>query len=519
VSGTADPLVTTGCPAEIELGGLKRPPHRSETPRSFGTAAIAGLTAALAVLGGAATMRASSTVAMVIVAGIAAAAAAVFTLRLAIRAGAAESLAMRDALTGLPNRALLDDRIDQALERARRTADAFALMVVDLDGFKEVNDIRGHEAGDQVLESIARRLEAVVRASDTVARVGGDEFVVLSLGTRTEAEAAALVGRLRQALRRPYRADGGIIEIDASIGWALFPSDGTTPEELLGRADIQMFATKRDAGRSSTASRRGSLDAGIVREFESALERNEIVVHYQPVLDVRSGAVQGVEALVRRLHPQRGLVAPAEFIPHVERTPLIRALTLHVIAEALRETQTWNGLTGEVGVAVNVPYRSIDDPELAEGILGLLETTSVRPELLTIEIVPSGPGAGAELDRTVLERLTRSGVRLSLDDFGRSTSLDALRVLPVSEVKIDAGFVRELGSGGPDDAIVRSLLQLADSLGMKTVAVGVETRAAWDTLALLGCDRAQGFYAQAALPPEELAQWLTTSWPAVSLAG
>ena len=519
---TVSELRTTGRdgrPAETELGGLKKTPHRSEAPRGFGTAALAGLTAMLAVSGGAATMRASSAAGTVIVAGFAAAAAAAFSFRLAVRAGAAESLAMRDALTGLPNRALLDDRIDQALERARRTADAFALMVVDLDGFKEVNDIRGHEAGDQVLGSIARRLESVVRASDTVARVGGDEFVILSLGTRTEPEAAALVGRLRTALRRPYRVDGGIIEIDASIGWALFPSDGTTPEELLGRADIQMFAIKRDSSDRSSASRRGTLDAGIVREFESALMQNEIVVHYQPVLDVRSGAVQGVEALVRRLHPQRGLLAPAEFIPHVERTPLIRALTLHVIAEALREAQTWNRVNGEVGVAINVPYRSIDDPELADGILGLLATTRMRPELLTIEVVPSGPGAGAELDQTVLQRLTDSGVKLSLDDFGRASSLDALRVLPVSEVKIDAGFVRELGSGGPNDAIVRSLLQLADSLGLKTVAVGVETRAAWDTLALFGCDRAQGFYAQAALPSDELAQWLSTSWPAVALAG
>ena len=255
---------------------------------------------------------------------------------------AAESLALRDALTGLPNRTLLDDRIEQALQRARRTTDAFALMVIDLDGFKEVNDIRGHDAGDQVLQSIARRLESVVRASDTVARVGGDEFVVLSIGTRTEEEAAVLVGRLRQALRRPYRVEGGIVEIDASIGWAIFPADGATPEELLGRADVQMFATKRDSGDNSTISRRASLDAGIVREFESALSKNEVVVHYQPVIDLRSGAVRSVEALVRRHHPQRGLLAPAEFVPHVERTPLIRALTLHVVAQALDDARSWS---------------------------------------------------------------------------------------------------------------------------------------------------------------------------------
>jgi len=320
---------------------VKNHGKRTESTRGFGTAAAAALVAVAAVLAGAAAMREGSLVGLMMVLAVATFVAAAVALRLANRARAAESLALRDALTGLPNRTLLDDRIDQALQRARRTADAFALMAVDLDGFKEVNDIRGHDAGDQVLESIARRLESVVRASDTVARVGGDEFVVLSLGTRTEDEAAALVGRLRHALRRPYRVDGGIVEIDASIGWALFPADGATPEELLGRADVQMFATKRDASDSSAGARRGSLDAGIVREFETALSQNEVEVHYQPILELGSGAVRGVEALVRRRHPQRGLLAPAEFVPHVERTPLIRALTLHVIADALAAALSW----------------------------------------------------------------------------------------------------------------------------------------------------------------------------------
>ena len=463
-------------------------------------------------------MQESSAVVIVLVVAITALVTAVFVLRLVTRASAAESLALRDALTGLPNRALLDDRIDRALQRARRNADAFALMVVDLDGFKEVNDIRGHDAGDQVLQSIARRLESVVRASDTVARVGGDEFVILSIGTGTEDEAAALVGRLRQSLRRPYRVTGGVVEIDASIGWALFPNDGATPAELLGRADVQMFATKRDSGDSSAPSRRSSLDAGIVREFELALERNEVVVHYQPVLDLRSGAVCGVEALVRRNHPKRGLLSPVEFVPHVERTPLIRTLTLHVIAEALRASHTLFAVAGEIGISVNVPYRTIDDAALADGIIGLLAGSRISPELLTLEVVPAGPGAGAELDGKVLDRLTRAGIRLSLDDFGRASSLSALRTLPLAEVKIDAGFVRGIGDGGADDAIVRNLVRLANDLGLETVAEGVETRATWEALATMGCDRAQGFYAQPALPAAELVRWLTQSWPAVSLA-
>jgi diguanylate cyclase len=444
--------------------------------------------------------------------------AVVLALRLSGRARAAESLALRDALTGLPNRTLLDDRLEQALQRSRRTASSFALMVIDLDGFKEVNDIRGHEAGDKVLQSIARRLESVVRASDTVARIGGDEFVVLSLETGTEDEATALVGRLRHALRRPYTVDEGLVEIDASIGWAIFPDDGASPEELLGRADEQMFMTKRDSVDDSVITRRGSLDAGIVREFEAALRHKEVVVHYQPIIDVRDGAVAGVEALVRRRHRERGILPPAEFLSHVERTPLIRALTLHVIAEALAETSLWPHAWGPIGVAVNVPYRSIDDAALADGILGLLATTKTAPELLTLEISPSGPGAGVELDHEIVEALTRAGVKLSLDDFGRASSLAALRTVPLAEVKIDGGFVRGTGRGGTDDAIVRNLVALARELGLQTVAKGVETRDAWDAVARLRCDRAQGFYLQAPLPAGELQDWLSNSWPAVAVA-
>ena len=498
---------------------MKKHKKRGEPTLGFGIAAAAALVTVVAVLAGATAMSQASLVGLTVVLAVATPFAAVAAFRLANRARAAESLALRDALTGLPNRTLLYDRIDQALERARRTADAFALMAVDLDGFKEVNDIRGHDAGDQVLESIARRLESVVRASDTVARVGGDEFVVLSLGTQTHDEAATLVGRLRHALRRPYRVDGGIVEIDASIGWALFPADGATPEDLLGRADTHMLATKRDSSDSSAVARRGSLDAGIVREFETALSQKEVEVHYQPILHLGNGAVFGVEALVRRRHPQRGLLAPAEFVPHVERTPLIRALTLHVIAEALTATQEWSRHVGEISVSINVPYRTIDDADLADGILGLLKTTGARPELLTLEIVPSGPGAGAELDRKVLERLTRTGIRLSLDDFGRASSLVALRVLPLAEAKIDASFVRGLGRDATNEPIVRNLISLAHDLGLETVAEGVETRAAWDLLADIGCDHAQGYYIQPPLPAAKLAEWLTTSWPAVALAG
>jgi diguanylate cyclase (GGDEF)-like protein len=425
----------------------------------------------------------------------------------------AERAALRDPLTGLPNRKLLDDRIQQALARSRRTGESFALMVVDLDGFKGINDAWGHEAGDVVLRSIARRLQSVVRESDTIARVGGDEFVVLSLGTQEDAEAAALVGRLRKALRRPHRVDGRPVELDASVGWALFPQDGLAPEELLAQADGQMYATKRDTSDESVVDGR-PVDANVVRDLELALAHNEIVVHYQPIVDLRSGEVRAVEALVRRLHSDK-LVGPSEFIPHVERSPVVRALTLAVASDALRRLVEWDRRGHRLEAAVNVPYRMLDDEELGAGLRGLLETVGVDPGRLTLEVVPSGPGAGGSIDETQIARLRGLGVRLSLDDLGRASSIAAIRTLPLDQAKIDAMFLHNLGRDVRSGAIVRSLVALAHELGLEVVAEGVETRLAWDTAARLGCDRGQGFFLGHPLAADELGEWLEHQWPVV----
>ena len=438
------------------------------------------------------------------------------TTLLVTRLLAAQRAALRDALTGLPNRDLLDDRVGQALARSRRTGEAFALLVVDLDGFKGVNDIRGHETGNVVLRAIARRLESVVRESDTVARVGGDEFVVLSLGTREDEEAAALAGRLRQALRRPYRVDGGIVELDASIGWALFPQDGVTPSDLVARADGQMYATKRDTSEESVVAR-PPLDGGVVRDLEHALEQGEIVVHYQPIVELPSGVVRSVEALVRRVRGEN-LVGPAEFVPHVERTPLVRTLTLAVARDALRRLQEWEAQGQVLGASVNIPYRMVDDGELITGLEKLLDKAGIAPERLTLDVVPSGPGAGSELDTTVVRHLRETGIRLSLDDLGRASSVAAIRTLPLHQVKIDSMFLHEAGRGGPADAIVRSLVGLAYGLGLETVAEGVESKLAWEAALHLGCDLAQGYYLGHPMPAKKLTEWLNGTWPIVAVA-
>lgn len=432
-----------------------------------------------------------------------------------LRLGRAHSLALRDPLTGLPNRVLLDDRIEQALRRARRSHERFALILVDLDGFKDVNDVRGHRAGDDVLRTLARRFEAILRASDTVARVGGDEFVVLSMDTGTDEDAAMLAGRLRHALRSPFHVDEATVEIDGSIGWAVFPDDGATPEELLGRADGQMYATKRDTADDTTYLRRG-VDAGVVRDLEKALERQEIVVVYQPIIDLTSGATRSAEALVRRMLPDEELVSPAQFIPHVERTPVIRELTFVVLQEALKAADIWSKTGQRLGVSVNVPYRLLDDPQFAEGLVGMLRPVDLDLTPVTLEVIPSGPGAGTKLDDAVLRQVRALGVRLSLDDGGRAASFAALRVLPLDELKIDAGFVHGVVRSQADAALVRGMIDIGHALGLTVVAEGVESREAWHILSDWGCDFAQGFYVASPRSADELAMWLQESWPAVA---
>jgi diguanylate cyclase (GGDEF)-like protein len=431
------------------------------------------------------------------------------------RVRSATTEALRDPLTGLPNRVLLDDRIEQALRRSRRSGEHFALIVVDLDGFKDVNDVRGHRAGDAVLRTLARRFEAILRASDTVARVGGDEFVVLSMETGSDDTAAALVSRLRHALRRPFRIDGTSIEIDGSIGWAVFPADGGTSDELLSRADGQMYATKRDTADDSLFIRRG-VDAGVVRDVEIALAQKELLVVYQPILDLATGTTHSAEALIRRVLAGGALVPPAEFVPHVERTPLARELTFLVVADALSSAELWSKAGHDLGVSINIPYRLLDDPLFADGLATMLRSVDLTSTPVTLEVVPAGPGAGAELDDEVLGCFATLGVRLSLDDGGRAASFAALRVLPLDELKIDASFVHGLGRSATDAALVHGMIDIGHALGLRVVAEGVETRHAWNVLADWGCDYAQGFYVASPRPASELVAWLDGRWPAVA---
>ena len=386
-------------------------------------------------------------------------------------------------------------------------------MVVDLDGFKEVNDIRGHDAGDQVLQSIARRLESVVRASDTVARVGGDEFVVLSLGTRTEDGGGGSRRSAPHALRRPYRVDGGIVEIDASIGWALFPDDGATPEELLGRADVQMFATKRDSGDRSSASRRGSLDAGIVREFESALKQNEVVVHYQPSSTSASGAVQGVEALVRRLHPAARPAGPRRV------HPACRADAADPRADAARDRRSARATARTLESAgrrsaSRSTFRTARSTTRSSptAFSASWRRPAYAPSCSRSRSSPPARAPVRSSTETVLQRLTRIGRPALARRLRPRLVARGASVLPLARSRSTPAS--SAGSGAADRTTRSSAAssQLARRARAGDGRRRASRRGTPGTRSPdLGCDRAQGFYPQPALPADELTDWLATA--------
>ncbi|MFO7571678.1 MAG: bifunctional diguanylate cyclase/phosphodiesterase [Gaiellaceae bacterium] len=431
------------------------------------------------------------------------------------RAISARSNALHDPLTGLPNRVLLEDRIEQALRRSARSGEPFAVVVVDLDGFKNVNDLRGHGTGDAVLRMLARRFEEVLRTSDTVARVGGDEFVVLSLGAGDDEETALLASRLRRALREPFTVNGTTVEIDGSIGWAIHPADGETPAELLERADVQMYATKHDTGADAASFRRG-VDAAVIRDVQDAVEQSELVVVYQPILDLQTGEPHGAEALVRRLLPNHTLLPAAEFVPHVERTALVRDITLLVVTDALASQRLWVETGNDLAVSVNIPFRLLDDRIFVDRLAEVMRSFEAPANRLTLEVVPSSVGARSELDQRSLARLSALGVRLSLDDGGRQGSIAALRRIPFDELKIDAALVHGIGKNAVDAAVVHGLVDIGHALGLPVVAEGVETREAWRALAEWGCDYVQGFLVAEPRPAAEVAEWLRGRWPAVA---
>ncbi len=412
--------------------------------------------------------------------------------------------AVHDALTGLPNRSLLHQRA----ERAFRGDGLGAMLLIDLDRFKEVNDTLGHDYGDQLLVEVAARLAGAVRRGDTLARLGGDEFAVLLDGLPHRGAVADLAGRLQDALREPFGLGGVAIELEASVGVAVYPDHGTTVSTLLQRADVAMYEAKRGRhGIVTYSPERDPYSAdrlSLLAELRRAIEHDELVLHYQPKVALPAGDVIGVEALVRWQHPTRGLLAPDQFVPLAEHTGAVAGLTRWVVDHALAQQREWN-----LPIAVNLAAANVVDVTLPDAIAGLLERHGVPGNQLECEISEHTVMADPVRAGDVLARLRALGVRLSLDDFGTGhSSLSYLKRLPLDEVKIDRSFVSGMIEDENDAVIVRSTIDLARNLGLTVVAEGVESAEIMGELAGLSCDTAQGFHISRPVPAEQLSGWL-----------
>ena len=420
--------------------------------------------------------------------------------------------AQTDDLTGLGNRRYLVDRLDAAVDWCAESGEEMALLLVDLDGFKELNDTLGHHAGDQVLRQIGPRLRSLLREEDTLARLGGDEFaVVLVPGDETTASAAGL--RLRSALEQSFEVGGIRVHIDASIGIAIFPHHSRAGLGLLQRADVAMYEAKRmRTGHEvylPSRDRHSRERLALVGDLHGALEAGELVLHYQPKADVRTGAVRGVEALVRWQHPERGLLGPGHFLPLVEQSELTRALTSFVLDRALAEVGGMRRGGVDLGVAVNLGPADLLDLGLPSEIQRILALHGFDPANLRLEV--SEDAVVADLERTVevLTCLREIGVPIALDDFGAGrSSLVHLRELRIDELKIDRSFVMRLSEDERNAAITHSIVDLGHRLGLNVVAEGVQTEAAWTRLAEWGCDEVQGHLLSRPITAAELDPWL-----------
>ena len=443
-----------------------------------------------------------------------------------LRRQAAENkhLALHDPLTGLPNRSLFHDRAAQALLAARREGGGVALMILDLDRFKEVNDTLGHHNGDLLLKEIGARLREALRASDSVARLGGDEFGLLLPKVLQSDAAVDVAEKIRAALREPFTLQGVRLDLGASVGIALYPEHGADVETLLQRADVAMYVAKEDhAGCELYSAERDGYSPSrlaLVAELRRAIDERELVLHYQPKAEVRSGRVVGVEALVRWQHPGRGLLGPLEFVPIAERTGLIKDLTLYVLDAALAQLRAWQEEGLEQTVSVNLSARDLLDVELPDTIARLLAHHRVDAERLELEITESVILADPMRARLILSRLSEMGIELAIDDFGSGySSLAYLKRLPVGVIKIDRSFVMNMEQDENDAVIVRSTIDLGRNLGLKVVAEGVANAEIWNELASLDCDLAQGYHLGRPMPGGAIADWMRQRAAGSSLAG
>ncbi|MFL6099490.1 MAG: putative bifunctional diguanylate cyclase/phosphodiesterase [Actinomycetales bacterium] len=427
--------------------------------------------------------------------------------------------ATHDPLTGLPNRALLTDRAHSALARSKRHGTVVSVIFIDLDGFKEINDVLGHAMGDELLRAVAARLVMHLRPEDTCARLGGDEFVVLAGDQPDESSALALASRLHGALHEPFAIGDLTVDVEASMGVSWAPHHARQVESLLHRADVAMYAAKANregvAVYHSGQERHIPTQLSMLGDLRRALdEPGQLFICFQPMVTLSTGRLHSVEALLRWKHPRRGLVPPDEFIPIAEGTTLIRDLTDRVLSEALVGLQRLHKEGSEVDLAVNLAPRTLLDPTLPNRVTRLLAQHRIPPQFLRLELTERTLLADPSRAIGTMQRLTHAGVRLSIDDFGTGYfSMSHIKQLPVDQIKIDRSFVTDMLESRHDNVMVRSLIELAHSLGLRVVAEGVEDAKTLQALSDLGADQAQGFVIARPMPLDDLLTWAAEQRP------
>jgi len=428
-----------------------------------------------------------------------------------------ENLAFTDPLTKLPNRTLFHERLEQTIDEAKRDYRPFALFLMDIDRFKDINDTLGHQVGDMLLQQVAARLRSKLRDIDTVARMGGDEFAIL-LPAVSDKHAAMAARMLLQALRTPFHVEEQSLDIGASIGVALYPDHGVDANILIQRADVAMYAAKH--ANTGHEFYDGKLDQHsptrltLLGELRHAVEQEQFVLYYQPKVNLKNSQVTGVEALVRWNHPREDLMLPDTFIPLLEQTGMIRSLTPWVLNESLSQGQALQDQGAPITISMNLSVRDLQDPYLADAFAEQLAALQISPRWLELEITESAVMTEPERALEVLTRLSAMGLRIAIDDFGTGySSLSYLKKLPVNTIKIDKSFVIGMGRDENDAAIVRTSIDLAHNLKLEVVAEGVENEETLKRLSELGCDTAQGHYISRPLSAEELVLWLKqSSW-------
>jgi diguanylate cyclase (GGDEF)-like protein len=436
------------------------------------------------------------------------------TTELAEKQAENEYQALHDSLTGMPNRMLFQQRLVESIAEGRRSGERIAVMLIDLDHFKEINDTLGHHFGDLLLQEIGPRLSSVLRDNDLMARLGGDEFGIVLPELPSEDVAMRIADRLLEELETPVSVEGLALDVSGSIGIALFPTQAQDAEALMRRADVAMYAAKENGGGyelyADDMDRHNPARLTLIGQVRPALEGGEFVLYYQPKVRLSDGRAAGAEALIRWDHPSLGLLAPDEFVPLVEKTVLLRPLTHYVIETVLKQWREWADMGIRIPIAINVSPRSLLDQELPEQVEGQLRRWDVPPAFLRMELTESFLMGDSVRTSQVLDALSDVGVGLSIDDFGTGySSLSYLKRLPIEEIKIDRTFVMQMHVDANDFMIVRATVDLGRNLGLRVVAEGVEDLATFDRLAEFGCDEAQGFYISRPLSAVEFTRWLS----------